>query len=54
MSFAVAESGVRDGADVSRLFAAAGFDAVLVGETLMRRRTGAQPKRFASSLRASS
>ena len=32
---AVAESGIRDRSDVERL-AAAGFDAFLVGETLMR------------------
>jgi indole-3-glycerol phosphate synthase len=31
----VAESGIRDGADVARL-RAAGVDAMLVGETLMR------------------
>jgi indole-3-glycerol phosphate synthase len=31
----VAESGIRDAADVRRL-GAAGIDAVLVGETLMR------------------
>ena len=32
---AVAESGIRDGADAERL-AAAGYDAILVGETLVR------------------
>ncbi len=32
---AVAESGIRDGADARRL-AEAGYDAILVGETLMR------------------
>jgi indole-3-glycerol phosphate synthase len=32
---AVAESGIRDGADAKRL-AEAGYDAILVGETLMR------------------
>ena len=32
---AVAESGIRDAADARRL-AAAGYDAILVGETLVR------------------
>jgi indole-3-glycerol phosphate synthase len=32
---AVAESGIRDGADARRL-AEAGYDAILVGETLVR------------------
>ena len=32
---AVAESGIRDGADAESL-AAAGYDAILVGETLVR------------------
>ena len=34
---AVAESGIRDGADARRL-ADAGYDAILVGETLVRGR----------------
>jgi indole-3-glycerol phosphate synthase len=40
---AVAESGIRDGADARRL-AEAGYDAILVGETLMR--AGDRPARL--------
>jgi indole-3-glycerol phosphate synthase len=43
----VAESGIRDGADVERL-REAGFDAVLVGETLV---TAADPTAALQSLR---
>ena len=48
---AVAESGIRDAADARRL-AEAGYDAILVGETLLRQGTGWRSSDWSGTRRA--